>query len=409
MRVLMFSYSLSPSKGSEPGAGWGLLQAVRRFADVTVIHGTPDSEELAVYQRENPQSDVTFVHVPVARFPDAKHRLKVLRFVAYIRWIPKAHQAALRLMTLERFDVVHHATWSVYWLPSAARGLDLPIVWGPVGGAVVTPRSLRTTLSRKELVAEWFDEYSVRLAALDPRTRAMWRQATVALFQNPSTQKRVNRHNSLDVLINHAEFTVAPEAETSSDTGEIVWVGAVESRKGPLLAVRAMQHVTSDARLVVVGDGPQLKSVRETIDSLSLGEKVRTTGKIPREEVQQMMAGAAATLYTGLREEGGLALAEGLLSGTPVIVIGNGGPLVLCAAAGNDERIQIVDPSDADTVERNLARAIDRATLSSTADRSPMLRTDASANRLHELFLAAIASRDGANVSDTDPQNTEGV
>ena len=122
-----------------------------------------------------------------------------------------------------------------------------------------------------------------------------------------------------------------------------------------------------------------------------------------------MMAGAAATLYTGLREEGGLALAEGLLSGTPVIVIGNGGPLVLCAAAGNDERIQIVDPSDSDTVERNLARAIDRATLSSTTDRSPMLRADTSANRLHELFLAAIDSRDGANVSDTDPQNTEGA
>lgn len=141
MRVLMFSYSLSPSKGSESGAGWGLLQAMRQFADVTVLHATPEADELARYQQENPDYGVTFVHVPCARFPSPTHSNKVVRFLAYIRWIPRAHSVAKSLVVKETFDIVHHATWLVYWLPSAARNLQLPIVWGPVGGAVVTPTS----------------------------------------------------------------------------------------------------------------------------------------------------------------------------------------------------------------------------------------------------------------------------
>ena len=170
-----------------------------------------------------------------------------------------------------------------------------------------------------------------------------------------------------------------------------------------------MRHTNATARLVIVGEGPQLETVRKTIDALSLQDKVRTTGNIPRADVQKMMSGAAATLYTGLREEGGLALAEGLISGTPVIVIGNGGPLVLCAAAGNDTRIQIIAPNDAETVERELAQAIDRATLDDAPGREPMLTTEAAASRLHTLFLAAKNSSGGACESDTNPQNTEGV
>ncbi len=403
----MFAYSLSPYKGSESGAGWGLLEAVRQFADVTVLHATPDADELARYQQENPSSGITFIHVPCARFPNPLHGNKVVRFLAYTRWIPRARSVAQDLVASAGFDIAHHATWSVYWLPSAARGLKLPIVWGPVGGAVVTPRPLRSTLSRKGLFAEWFDEVSVRLAALNPRTRAMWKQATVALFQNPSTQRRVGRKNDLDALLNHAEFTVAPPGTAVALTDEVVWVGALESRKAPMLAVRAMRHTGPDARLVIVGDGPQLETVRSAVVQYGLEDKVRTTGRIPREQVQALMAGARATLYTGLREEGGLALAEGLLSGTPAIVIGNGGPIVLCNAANDPDRIHVIAPNDAETVERDLGAAIDRAITADTALRTPMLDVEGAAAHLHTLFLRAIDSTGIGSESDADSQPPE--
>jgi glycosyltransferase involved in cell wall biosynthesis len=403
----MFAYSLSPYKGSESGAGWGLLEAVRQFADVTVLHGSPDAPELARYQQEDPDSGITFIHVPCARFPDPLHRNKLFRFLAYTRWTPRARSVASSLIDSGAFDAVHHATWSVYWLPSPARGLHLPVVWGPVGGAVVTPKALRETLSRKGLLAEWLDQVSVRLAALNPRTRAMWKQATVALFQNSATRTRVKRNRAADALLNHAEFTVAPPGAQAPPTNEVVWVGAVESRKAPLLAVRAMRHTGPEARLVVVGDGPQLEEVREVIDTYGLQTKVRTTGRIPRDEVQTLMAGARATLYTGLREEGGLALAEGLLSGTPVIVIGNGGPLALAEAATDRTRVQVIEPGDVETTERNLADAIDRAMVNAPVERTPMLDVDASIERLRQLFVLAIESRDVGSFPDTEGPASE--
>ncbi len=35
----MFAYACEPGHGSEPGAGWGLVRAVSRFADCVVLVG----------------------------------------------------------------------------------------------------------------------------------------------------------------------------------------------------------------------------------------------------------------------------------------------------------------------------------------------------------------------------------
>jgi glycosyltransferase involved in cell wall biosynthesis len=58
-----------------------------------------------------------------------------------------------------------------------------------------------------------------------------------------------------------------------------------------------------------------------------------------------MLRGSAAVVFTGLREEGGLALAEAMLCGAPVMVLGNGGARTIAAAGTDATRVALIEPS----------------------------------------------------------------
>jgi hypothetical protein len=140
-RLLVFAYACDPSRGSEEGAGWGLLQALARFADCVVLVGPEGWGPIGEWERANPGSPIRFVLVADPRWarPITKTHNRIGFFLAYLGWLPRARAAARRLLASEWFDAAYHATYSTYWLPAPATALGLPSVWGPVGGGVVTP------------------------------------------------------------------------------------------------------------------------------------------------------------------------------------------------------------------------------------------------------------------------------
>ena len=71
--------------------------------------------------------------------------------------------------------------------------------------------------------------------------------------------------------------------------------------------------------LVVVGDGPEGRRLRKLA-----GPTVTFTGRIPDEQVADVLAGARALVVTAV-EEFGIAAVEALAAGRPVIALGEGG------------------------------------------------------------------------------------
>jgi glycosyltransferase involved in cell wall biosynthesis len=71
--------------------------------------------------------------------------------------------------------------------------------------------------------------------------------------------------------------------------------------------------------LVVVGDGPEGRRLRKLA-----GPTVTFTGRIPDEQVAEVLAGARALVVTAV-EEFGIAAVEALAAGRPVIALGEGG------------------------------------------------------------------------------------
>jgi glycosyltransferase involved in cell wall biosynthesis len=80
-----------------------------------------------------------------------------------------------------------------------------------------------------------------------------------------------------------------------------------------------------DARLHIIGDGPERANLEAQVRQLGLQNRVKFLGALPQTELPQHYAECAAFVLPSIREGMGLVFAEALLCGAPVIAANSGG------------------------------------------------------------------------------------
>lgn len=397
LRVLVVAYACEPGRGSEPGAGWGLVNAASSFAACTVLTGPEHISALETWSAEHPEVRLDVVEVPEPSWSRLFERGRLLRFLIYIAWLRRARRVAIGLAAEGRFDAAWHVTYSTYWLSSPAVDLNLPSVWGPVGGAVTTPLRLWRFLGPIGILIELVDFLAVRVLALAPATRRTARKATVPIVQNETTRHQLpTRAAEKAAVLNHALFTES-SARRGMGGDFLLWVGPLESRKGPRLAVKALAHTPTQVRLVVAGDGPELRPLERLATRLGVRDRVELLGQVTRSKVMELLESCAAAVFTGLREEGGIALAEAMYAGVPVIVLAHGGAATIAMSSVDPDRVALVQPNDPAETVRQLADAMARFVLQPPAGGGPLLDRIAAVAQLEDLFASAVRShRPGA-------------
>jgi glycosyltransferase involved in cell wall biosynthesis len=350
------------------------VQALAEFADCTVMVGPEHMPGIRRWEAEEGNPRIEFVEV-ADRWrtpPDRRHRLT--RFLAYLLWLRHARGVGADLQKREPFDVVYHATYSTYWLPTPAAEYAVPCIWGPVGGAVVTPASLWPLLGWRGLFSEALDFVAVRMLSAFPATRRTCQRALIPIVQNEATRDRLPRSvQSRAIVLNHAMFTEVPPFHPAPRGRHCLFAGSLESRKGAGLAIRALAHAADAVHLYVVGDGPERRALDRLAQRLGVASRVTFLGRQPRSEVLRRASAAAAVVFTGLREEGGVTLAEAMLIGAPVIVLAHGGPRTIAASTIDPSRVALVDPADPTTTARRFGEAMTHFCREVATGSGPML------------------------------------
>ena len=113
-----------------------------------------------------------------------------------------------------------------------------------------------------------------------------------------------------------------PIARWQDGTPNILFVGRLEDRKGLphlLKAFRLIRKSGPEARLLVVGSGPQEREARRYVATRSLGN-VEFLGRVSDEEKAQLFrtADVYVSPATG-RESFGIVLLEAMASGAPIV------------------------------------------------------------------------------------------
>lgn len=298
------------------------------------------------------------IGVPVRRMRIGVLRRQVLasplRLLRYVVDVGRSTVAIGKLLLVERVDVVHANTVTVFPGAFAAALTGTKLVWHV--HEIVTERPGRSLLNGL-------------VAALADRLVVVSEAARDAL--GPAGARAELVPNGVEPRV-----TTAPPAPPL-----VAYVGRISRRKGPDVFVRAAARVAArhpDVRFVIAGDefgGEDLtKELRREVALRSL--EGRFAFRPFREDVSDLFAEASVVVSPSvLPESFGLVVLEAMAYGRPVIASALGGPRELVV---DGETGFLVTPGDdaalADAIERlvtdpDLARRMGEAGRRRAAER----------------------------------------
>jgi glycosyltransferase involved in cell wall biosynthesis len=314
VRVVFLTHNFPRWPGDLSGSFLGTLAAalVRRGHDVRVI--APSDEG------RGGEEEVGGVRIRRVRYASARRETLAYRgTMASALKGPGGWRAlaglwrALRRATREEIaagaDLVH-AHW---WVPA---GLAAP----PSVPLVVTVHGTDAALLRTSRLAR-------RLA------RPVFARARVVTAVSRELAGWVQGATGRHIPADHVQpMPVESEAwPWTKGGGGAVVVARLTAQKRINLAIETTAFLAScghDLPLTIVGDGPERANLERQVERLGIAPFVRFAGAVPPGEVPAFLERADLMLFPAREEGFGLAAAEALMAGVPVVACWDGGGLL---------------------------------------------------------------------------------
>ncbi|QDV39717.1 glycosyltransferase [Tautonia plasticadhaerens] len=233
-------------------------------------------------------------------------------------------RCALNLATLlrrERVDVLHAHQYTPFFYGLIARRLyRRPAILFTEHGRHFPDYPRRKRIVANRLLLERRD-----------RVVGVGRAVRKALIENegiPAERVEVV-YNGIDLDPSDTDGDregVRRELGIGPDDPMAIQVARLDPLKDHVAAVRAMGLVTRrhpDARLVLVGEGPERPAIEREVRRLDLGRNVLLLGL--RRDVSRLLSGADLALLTSISEGIPLTLIEAMAAGLPVVSTDVGG------------------------------------------------------------------------------------
>ena len=157
-----------------------------------------------------------------------------------------------------------------------------------------------------------------------------------------------------DVLYHRSPATEALLAREPAELGDyLFYPSRLEILKRQSLAIDAMRHVGTPVKLVLVGRGPDERSLRNRIQKLGLEDRVRLEVDVSNDRLHELYRGALGVFFGPYDEDFGYVTIEGFAAARPLVTLtDSGGPLEFV----RDGETGLVAPPQA----RPIAAAFDR-------------------------------------------------
>ncbi len=338
MKVLLSAYSCEPDRGSELGVGWNwALEMARLGHEVWVLTQTHSRApiEAKLRQMEAPPSLHFIYYEPAVKFEkNGGQRFRI--YLDYFFWQCGAYKLAREVHKREKFERVHHITWASIRCPSFMWKLGIPFVFGPVGGGESAPWRLRKGFGLRGWLVDAMRDISNWVIRLDPMMNVTFSKAHLILVATEHSRRiipkkywdKVRRQINIGVD-NHISLDMDNGKEEIHQPFRPLFVGNFLYLKGMHLGLPAFAHLLEripDARLTLVGQGPEEKSWRRLADRLNISHCIDWVSWMPQKDLANLYRSHDVLLFPTLRDSGGTVIFEAMMHGLPVICLDLGGP-----------------------------------------------------------------------------------
>jgi glycosyltransferase involved in cell wall biosynthesis len=243
--------------------------------------------------------------------PNIKKRpWRVLKMPPYVY---SMYREALKIAVDEKFDLVSFQ-WlfpASFWLRSFIRSSGLPVV--------LTGHGTDIHLATKGIFKKFAN-------------RAL--KKADALTVNSNYMKSILKDNILPpraevIYVGSDSVKFYPGPTKPSESKTILYVGRLIKQKGIDLLVEAFVEIVKqvpDAKLEIIGYGPEKESIQAILRSNNLEKSVTMVDAVPHDALPQIYGRSRVLLLPALIPEGlGMTPAEAGLCGVPTLTFGLGG------------------------------------------------------------------------------------
>ncbi len=344
LRTLILAESCNPDSSSVSLEGWSLSRALFDHADTHVVtHVRNRDAILKAGWREGEEFtvlDPAAVERPVMQVGEAVRRVAklgwtwttVLTTFWYYYFEHLVWQEFGEALRAGKFDVVHRLNPVTPPTPSLiaqhCRDAGVPFLWGPINGGVPWPKEFRDAMYRE---GEWLS-YVREAYKLFPGYRSTRRAATGLIVGSISVWEQMAKYQERCVYvpenaIDPSRFTVSERAEHDRPL-RIAFVGRLVPFKGADMLIDAVAPLVRAGKVVVdvIGDGPDMGSIRQMVADAKIADGVTLHGWIDHREVPRRLARCHVFAFPSIREFGGAVVLEAMALGLVPVVANYGGP-----------------------------------------------------------------------------------
>jgi glycosyltransferase involved in cell wall biosynthesis len=336
MKILLSAIACYPDRGSESGVGWKAATALSSKHTVHVLtsKGEQEGVELALATGACPNLSFTFFGSDA---PYHENRLiaRLQSWKRYLDWTRQSLEIARMLVAQQRFDLAHHVTYSSWRIASPLWQLDLPFVWGPVGGTAEYPNRLLGKLAPRSQLFELMRGVSNRHASRSKSLKECARNSDAVVASNKETFDKLlplrGRKEGLHVLFpafftdHQVELLKFDAANKPPDKPLRLFAGGnIIGSKGVIFALEALQVASREGiawQLVVGGYGPEIPFLRKKAQALGIADRIDFHKGFDGNAYRQKLKDSHIFVLPSFRENAPGTILEAMLAGcVPVVV-----------------------------------------------------------------------------------------
>lgn len=339
MKVLVSAYACNPYKGSEEGVGWNWVKMIAGFCDPWVLVAGFHREDIEHFLEQHPDqlANVHFVYIPHKPWhyqpsPGWKRIegsvLKPFMNLAYALWLRDAGRQARQLHARMPFAMAHQLTYVGFRFPGRLWQLDIPFVWGPVGGLENTAWRFLPVLGWKGAI--YYAGRNIinsvqRLLLRSPR-KAFKKAEPHIIAATSGIQRQIyrwyGRQSQVICEVGPPEVRADRINQRQAHQSlQLVWSGEHLPGKALPLLLQALAQLEKNIawHLDILGHGPLTETWQAQARELGLDGNCVWHGLLPRKDALAVMSQGHLFVITSLKDLTSTVLLEAMSLGLPVV------------------------------------------------------------------------------------------
>ena len=335
--ILILSYQLSPTKGSEYSVAWNYVIRMSKHCNLTVLYGASgdhigDCEEMEHFASKTDLKNVKFICVKPNQWTNLlnwfnRHDFfKYTFYWAYKAWQKQVYDIAKNLIKNNHFDLIHFIGPIGYREPGYLWKLGLPYIWGPIGGSNNTNTILQKHTSIPARFKFWLRNRINEVQLRKNRRLKLALKNThlllTATTENQNNFEKIWNKKSIYLPENSIVTNISLNTKKfETNKYHFIIVGSLIERKAVHILLEALVQVHHKELLVVdiVGDGPMRTPLETFSREQCLLNFIKWHGQLPRGEAVKIFNSAHMHIITSLSEANTSVIWEAMSYGVPTM------------------------------------------------------------------------------------------